>query len=126
HPGILRRRAAGNRPAGIEGMVLLRQMVLARIFPTMSPEERLQHQEDIFDSPDSLDRLCRVSGGHARNLLRLLNSWISEFELPLQRETLETVIRLRRSEAQRPGFPFIGCILPTREELSASILLHTQ
>lgn len=85
----------------IEGMALLRQMVLARIFPTMSPEERLQHQEDIFDSSDSLDRLCRASGGHARNLLRLLNSWISEFELPLQRETLETVIRLRRSETSQ-------------------------
>jgi hypothetical protein len=81
-----------------EGLDLLRQMVLARAFPDLSPPERLVRIPELFDEAESLDRLCRVSGGHARNLLRLLNSWIGEFELPLQRETLENLIRLRRSE----------------------------
>ncbi|MDZ7959861.1 MAG: ATP-binding protein [Aulosira sp. DedQUE10] len=78
----------------IEGMALLRQMVLARAFPDVESEERLDLITKVFDAPDTLNRLCCVSGGHVRELLRLLNDWIKkERKLPLSRETLETVIR---------------------------------
>jgi hypothetical protein len=81
------------------GMVLLRQMVLARAFPYLEPRERLSKLTQIFDSPPTLDRLCRVSGGHVRDLLRLLNNWIQkERKLPLSREILEALIRTRRNE----------------------------
>ncbi|MBD2339857.1 AAA family ATPase [Calothrix sp. FACHB-156] len=77
-----------------EGMALLRQMVLARAFPEVEPEKRLALITEVFDTPDTLNRLCCVSGGHVRELLRLLNDWIKkERKLPLSRETLETVIR---------------------------------
>ncbi len=77
-----------------EGMALLRQMVLARAFPDVQPEDRLTLIAKVFDAPETLDRLCCVSGGHVRELLRLLNDWIKkERQLPLSSSGLETVIR---------------------------------
>ncbi len=81
------------------GMVLLRQMVLARAFPDLNPQQRLNRITEVFDDAKSLDRLCQVSGGHVRDLLRLLNNWIQrERKLPLSRQTLEALIRYRRNE----------------------------
>jgi hypothetical protein len=86
-----------------EGLVLLRQMVLARAMPDLEEAQRLEQVSQVFDSPESLDRLCRVSGGHVRDLLRLLNDWIRKGrQLPLTRETLEDVIRARRNEMMMP------------------------
>jgi hypothetical protein len=85
------------------GIALLRQMVLARAFPDLDEDQRLNKITEIFDSPESLDRLCCVSGGHVRDLLRLLNTWIKKGrQLPLSRETLEEVIRSRRNEMTMP------------------------
>jgi hypothetical protein len=82
-----------------EGMRLMRQMVLARAFPDLNPEHRLGLISEVFNRPDTLDRLCRISGGHVRNLLRLLYDWIKkQRQLPLTREILEDVIRERRNE----------------------------
>lgn len=82
-----------------EGMALLRQMVLARAFPDVEPEQRLGMIEEVFDSAETLDRLCRVSGGHVRELLRLLNDWIKKYRTPpLSRQGLEDVIRARRNQ----------------------------
>ena len=80
------------------GISLLRQMVLARVFPDLDEQERLSKIPEIFDSLGTLDRLCYVSGGHVRDLLRLLNTWIEEeMDLPLSRATLEKVIRDNRN-----------------------------
>jgi hypothetical protein len=85
------------------GMALLRQMVLARAFPDLDEDQRLDKITEIFDSPQTLDRLCCVSGGHVRDLLRLLNTWIKKGrQLPLSGETLEDVIRSRRNEMTMP------------------------
>ena len=82
-----------------EGMALLRQLVLARAFPDIAVDQRLDRITEVFDRPETLDRLCRASGGHVRNLLRFLNDWIQEDrQLPLTRESLETVIRARCNE----------------------------
>ncbi|MFN6528665.1 P-loop NTPase fold protein [Nostoc sp. ChiSLP03a] len=86
-----------------QGMSLMQQLVLARAFPDMKPEERLSKVTEIFDSVASLERLCQMSGGHVRDVLRLLNTWImEEMSLPLTRETLEQVIRSRRNEIVLP------------------------
>jgi AAA ATPase domain len=61
-----------------EGMALMRQMVLARAFPDLYPDERLNYISEIFDKNTTLDRLCTMSGGHVRDLLRLLNTLIME------------------------------------------------
>lgn len=86
-----------------EGMALLRQMVMVRAFPDLDEQQRLQNITEIFDHPQTLDRLCYVSGGHVRDLLRLLNTWImEEMQLPLSRATLEAVIRARCNEMTLP------------------------
>lgn len=86
-----------------QGMALLRQMVLARAFPDLGESERLSKITDIFDIDGSLNRLCYASGGHVRDLLRLLNTWImEEMQLPLGGATLENVIRSRRNEMAIP------------------------
>ncbi|NEO31091.1 MAG: ATP-binding protein [Symploca sp. SIO3C6] len=81
------------------GMALLRQMVLARAFPDESPQRRLALMGEVFDHQETLDRLCCISGGHVRELLRLLNEWIEqERKLPLSHQGLEHVIRSRRNQ----------------------------
>lgn len=82
-----------------EGMALLQQMVLARAFPNLSEEERLAALTEIFDEAASLDHLCHVSGGHVRDLLRILNAWIKKArQFPLLQSQLEDVIRGYRNE----------------------------
>lgn len=81
-----------------KGMDLLRQMVLARAFPEAGEEQRLSLISKVFDAPETLDRLCRVSGGHVRNLLQLLYSCLQKEDPPFSRDTLETVIMQRRHQ----------------------------
>jgi AAA ATPase domain len=81
-----------------ESLELLRQMVLARAFPAVEPIARYALIDQIFDSLETLDRLCRVSGGHVRNLLQLLYSCLQKQDPPLSRETLENVIIQRRHQ----------------------------
>lgn len=81
-----------------EGIELLRQMVLARAFPTVESQQRSALIPKIFESPETLDRLCRVSGGHVRNLLQLLYSCLQREEPPISRRTLENVIIQRRHQ----------------------------
>jgi hypothetical protein len=85
------------------GMALLRQMVLARAFPDLDEQQRLGKIGEIFDNPATLDRLCQISGGHVRDLLRLLNEWIKkDRQFPLSRPSLEDTIRARRNEMVMP------------------------
>ncbi|MBD2610952.1 MAG: AAA family ATPase [Nostoc sp. ZfuVER08] len=86
-----------------QGMALMKQMVLARAFPDLQADDRLGKITEVFDNPATLDRLCKLSGGHVRDLLRLLNTWImEEMALPLSRDTLDQVVRARRNEMIMP------------------------
>jgi AAA ATPase domain len=80
------------------GLELLRQMVLARAFPSISPEERLKRVTMVFDSLETLDYLCRISGGHVRNLLVLLYSCLQQEDPPISRACLESVIKDYRDD----------------------------
>ncbi len=81
-----------------EGMTLLRQMVLARAFPDVNPDQRLNLITKVFDSPETLDTLCRGSGGHVRNLLGLLYSCLQKKNPPIALDCVEKVIRERRNK----------------------------
>ncbi|HEY9671753.1 MAG TPA: P-loop NTPase fold protein [Waterburya sp.] len=81
-----------------EGMALLQQMVLARAFPDANSFQRVDLIPEIFDSPETLERLCRVSGGHARNLLVLVSRCLERDDPPLSRDCIEGVIRQRQNE----------------------------
>ena len=77
------------------GMARLRQMVLVRAFPDLADneDELLNRVPEVFDSFETLNRLCRVSGGHVRNLMRLLHTCIPKKRPPITRDTLEKVVR---------------------------------
>ncbi|NET33674.1 MAG: AAA family ATPase [Cyanothece sp. SIO1E1] len=81
-----------------QGIKLLHQMVLARAFPEVEPAQRLQLITEVFDHPQTLDRLCRASGGHVRNLLVLLYRCLQREDPPLSKECVEGVIKQRRNE----------------------------
>ena len=80
----------------IEGLELMRQMVLARAFPNSSPPERLNLITQLFDNSDSLDRLCLISGGHVRDLLGLLFDCLRDQDPPFDRKCVELVIQRQR------------------------------
>jgi len=85
------------------GLVLLRQMVLSRALPDLDTAQQFEQIAEVFDRPETLDRLCQASGGHVRDLLRMLNDWIKKGrELPLKAAILEEVIRARRNEMVMP------------------------
>lgn len=81
-----------------QGMALLRQLVLARAFPELDPQTRLTLIPQVFDSPQTLDRLCHVSGGHVRNLLGLLYNCLQQEDPPFSRACLESVIKAYRDD----------------------------
>ncbi|NJM72143.1 MAG: AAA family ATPase [Scytonema sp. RU_4_4] len=82
-----------------EGIYLLKQMVLARAFPHVPEGYRLDFIKDVFDTPGTLELLCRVSGGHVRELLMLLYDWIKkERRLPLSKNILESVVKARSNQ----------------------------
>jgi hypothetical protein len=88
-----------------KGLKKLKQMIIARAFPTENKEslherEHLIHQ--IFDNTDTLEELCRISGGHVRNLLRyFLDCMDHALELPLTKEHLEMVIQAAAQDLER-------------------------
>ena len=79
-------------------LTLLRQMVLARAFPDLSERDRLNQLPSIFADADTLDRLCTISGGHMRNLMRYLYGCLRKQDPPISRNTLERVIRDERND----------------------------
>jgi hypothetical protein len=87
-----------------EGMRLLRQMILVRAFPEIAATADVLNGgfddciTKVFDSPETLDRLCWVSGGHVRKLLALLYSCLRREDLPLNRRCVERVIQEYRDD----------------------------
>jgi hypothetical protein len=80
----------------IEGMNLLRRMVMSRAFPDVSPEKYITLITEVFDSPETLDELCRVSGGHLRNLMGMLFGCLQQDDPPISQNVLKSVIRSSR------------------------------
>ena len=80
------------------GMVKLQQMVLARAFPDIPPEDRYLLMSNLFDSPETLDRLCLISGGHIRRLLMLMYSCLQQEDPPFTRSCLDQVIQEYRDD----------------------------
>ncbi|MDE5081136.1 MAG: AAA family ATPase [Trichodesmium sp. St18_bin1] len=83
------------------GMRLLREMVLARAFPEIPSQQRLELSPTLFETSETLDRICRVSGGHMRRLLMLLYSCLQQEDPPFSCECLENVIQEYRDDLIR-------------------------
>ncbi|MDB9527309.1 ATP-binding protein [Oscillatoria sp. CS-180] len=87
------------------GLNLLRQVILARSFPTLASSDRLAKVEEVFEDLETLDQLCLASGGHVRNLLKLGFSCLQRMDPPFSRQCVERVIRQRRNELLRAITP---------------------
>lgn len=91
-----------DKSSNEEGIEKLRQMILARAFPEVSveirknPEQRKELILQLFDEPETLDLICKFSGGHVRNLLRLISDCIkTEFKFPqkiITRQLVEAIV----------------------------------
>ncbi|GAA6616856.1 P-loop NTPase fold protein [Scytonema sp. NUACC26] len=99
-PMIPVRRRSGE--ISTPGLALMRQMVLARAFPDVHTSDRLNSIAEVFDSVETLDRLCLISGGHVRDLLGLLYDCLREQDPPFERECLELVIQRHRDFRANP------------------------
>jgi len=85
-----------------DGMALMRQMALSRAFPDEDDAYRDEHLTEIFDRKETLDRLCRISGGHARRFLIFFSTCIQrQKSLPISGKMLEDVIREDRNRQTR-------------------------
>lgn len=86
----VRRRDGGEHK---EGMELLKEMVLKRVFPYLPKNQLFEQIPLLFESDEALNRLCRISGGHVRYILLYLRDWIrSQEQLPLSQPYLERII----------------------------------
>lgn len=84
-----------------EGFAKLQQIVLVRAFPDKKAEDRFHLITQVFEEPEDLDYICRMSGGHVRTLLSLLFRCMQQEDPPFSRECLEGVIQRRRGELTR-------------------------
>lgn len=92
---LVRQRDGSDYEPGIS---LLRQLVLTRAFPEVPWNTRLSLITELFDHPQTLDRLCGISGGHIRNLLGLLYSCLQRQDPPFSQSCLEAVIKDYRDD----------------------------
>jgi len=87
-----------DRQINLNSLDHLRQIVLSRIFPDSPPNQRHDRCFEVCDDA-ALNVLCLASGGHLRNLLRLLHRWIEkERRLPLSQLGLQATIADRQAQ----------------------------
>ena len=74
--------------------------VIARRVGQYAPTRSLE--TDIFDRPDTLEKLCLMSGGHVRNLLLLVQAAIDHIEkLPISGDAVQRSITDARDTYRR-------------------------
>lgn len=85
-----------------DAIQLVIQMILKRAFHNLSEFKEPDLTEKIlmiFDSSDSLNKLCIISGGNFRFLLEILRKWIvNQRKFTLSREKLNSDIQDRLNE----------------------------
>jgi len=84
--------------------------VIHRRVRQIAPE--LSLEKDIFDSPKTLEGLCLMSGGHARNLLLLTQDAIGRIdELPITEKAVRRAITQARDTYRRAVEESQWCLL---------------
>jgi Phosphotyrosine interaction domain (PTB/PID) len=80
----------------LNGMAKMREMLASRI-NQISEAQKLKLEGEVFADGETLDLLCRMSGGHVRNLVLLMQSAIDyQDQLPLTRNSVELALRKMR------------------------------
>ncbi|MFM6129267.1 MAG: ATP-binding protein [Sphaerospermopsis kisseleviana] len=82
----------------MKGIELLRKMILARAFPDIELEKASEHISEIFDSSETLDFVCQISGGHIRNLISDIFTCLQKKDPPFSPDLISRIISQRQSE----------------------------
>ncbi|MEM8638313.1 MAG: ATP-binding protein [Cyanobacteria bacterium P01_G01_bin.54] len=101
NPYVLQVIAVENRDGTVNqaGIAKLKELVLVRAFPELAVAEREGAIGQLFDSEEALNQLCLMSGGHVRELLMLIQTWVmGERTTPLTRAGLDAAIRAQRNQ----------------------------
>ncbi len=78
------------------GLAVMREMVRKRLITAGIVSDT------AFDTPDTLDHLCRMSGGYLRNLLIMVRSACDYIDdLPLSRAVVEQAVNGMRTDFER-------------------------
>jgi len=75
------------------GIDLLRQVVLARAFPEVTEQERINLIPKLFQDFRGLDYLCKVSGGHLGQLLSWIQTCCANEDPPFSVNCVKKVVR---------------------------------
>jgi hypothetical protein len=79
-----------------EGMAKMREMLRVRV-SQVAEARSLELDGGIFEDGETLDLICRMSGGHVRNLVILMQYAIDyQDRLPLTRKSVELAVRKMR------------------------------
>ncbi|MGD2182099.1 ATP-binding protein [Lusitaniella coriacea] len=82
-----------------EGIEAIQNIIAERVHTF---NDNLSLETDIFDNSETLQGLCRMSGGHVRNLMLLIQSAIDETEtLPIPRRAVQIAITDARDTYRR-------------------------
>lgn len=84
-----------------EGMKRMKEMVLARAFPDTEKTERESRLSFLFAAPEMAEQICRMSGGHVRNLIHMLYSCLQKDDPPFSKKILEEVLQEERDVLMR-------------------------
>ncbi len=91
------------------GLKKVKEVINKRV-RQIAPE--LSLEKEIFDSPETLDRLCLMSGGHVRNLLLLTQDAIGRSEeLPVSEKAVRRAITQARDTYRRAVEDHQWCLL---------------
>lgn len=92
---MVRRREGEVCPKGVEA---IKQIIRSRL-QSIDAVRDLKLAAEVFDSPETLEDLCLMSGGHVRNLILLVQTAIKYNEreqLPIEATALQQAIRQLR------------------------------
>lgn len=90
---MVRNLDGSSNPAGLDKF---RELITKRIV-LIEPELATSVDTQVFDSAETLERLCLISGGHVRNLMQLIQRAIDwTDELPITSEAVQIAIEEAR------------------------------
>lgn len=80
-----------------DGIAKLKQIIRERVH-SIPKAKGLSLEAEVFDAPETLERLCCITGGHVRNLILLIQLAIdyNEDALPIRANAVQQAIRQLR------------------------------
>ena len=90
-----------------EGLDVMHKLVRQRVFHENGVDPTMQLVGDIFDTQETLDQLCLMSGGHLRNLMQMAQEAIKRTAtLPISKKAVRIAITKARSTCRNTVYDY--------------------